>query len=58
MLADPESTAVSLERPGHILPFRLSQTKRAERSMHRQAAVDLLRRAGACARRGNPGDIR
>ena len=46
VLADPESTPVSLHRPGHVLPLRAVAGGVRERSGHTEASVDLLRLAG------------
>lgn len=46
VLADPESTATSLIRPGHILPLRAVEGGVRERSGHTEAAVELMRLAG------------
>ncbi len=46
VLADPESVAASLHRPGHILPLRAVDGGVRERDGHTEAAVDLMRLAG------------
>lgn len=46
VLADPESTATSIIRPGHILPLRAVDGGVRERSGHTEAAVELMRLAG------------
>src|SRR5690554_6473733 len=46
VLADPESTATSVIRPGHVLPLRAVDGGVRERSGHTEAAVDLMRLAG------------
>jgi 3,4-dihydroxy 2-butanone 4-phosphate synthase/GTP cyclohydrolase II len=46
VLADPQSTADSLIRPGHVLPLREAEGGLATRHGHTEAAVELLRRAG------------
>ena len=46
VLADPQSTAVSIIRPGHVLPLRAVDGGVRERSGHTEAAVDLMRLAG------------
>jgi 3,4-dihydroxy 2-butanone 4-phosphate synthase/GTP cyclohydrolase II len=46
VLADPESTARSLHRPGHIVPLRAVDGGVRERDGHTEAAVDLLKLAG------------
>ncbi len=46
VLADPESTAASLIRPGHVLPLRAVDGGVVERPGHTEAAVDLLKLAG------------
>jgi 3,4-dihydroxy 2-butanone 4-phosphate synthase/GTP cyclohydrolase II len=46
VLADPESTAQSLIRPGHIIPLRAVEGGVRERDGHTEATVDLLKLAG------------
>lgn len=46
VLANPESTASNLIRPGHVLPLRAVDGGVRERSGHTEAAVDLMRLAG------------
>ncbi len=46
VLADPASTASSVNRPGHILPLRAVDGGVRVRAGHTEAAVDLLRLAG------------
>ena len=46
VLANPESTATSLFRPGHILPLRAVEGGVRDRDGHTEAAVDLMRLAG------------
>jgi len=46
VLADTQSTAASLHRPGHILPLRAVDGGVRERDGHTEAAVDLMRLAG------------
>lgn len=46
VLADPESTAASLHRPGHVLPLRAKDGGVRERDGHTEAAVDLMKLAG------------
>ncbi|WP_194765558.1 GTP cyclohydrolase II [Microbacterium sp. UFMG61] len=46
VLADPESTATSIIRPGHVLPLRAVDGGVRERSGHTEAAVDLMKLAG------------
>lgn len=46
VLADPDSTAASLRRPGHIVPLRAVAGGVRERAGHTEATVDLLRLAG------------
>jgi 3,4-dihydroxy 2-butanone 4-phosphate synthase/GTP cyclohydrolase II len=46
VLADPESSATSLIRPGHVLPLRAVDGGVVERPGHTEAAVDLLKLAG------------
>lgn len=46
VLADPESTPASLNRPGHILPLRAVDGGVRERDGHTEAAVDLMKLAG------------
>ncbi|WP_366180780.1 3,4-dihydroxy-2-butanone-4-phosphate synthase [Actinomyces timonensis] len=45
-LADPDSTATSLRRPGHVLPLIARAGGVLERPGHTEAAVDLCRLAG------------
>ncbi len=45
-LADPDSTATSLHRPGHVLPLIARAGGVLERPGHTEAAVDLCRLAG------------
>jgi 3,4-dihydroxy 2-butanone 4-phosphate synthase/GTP cyclohydrolase II len=46
VLADPNSVASSLNRPGHILPLRAVDGGVRERNGHTEAAVDLMKLAG------------
>ncbi|MFD5215564.1 GTP cyclohydrolase II [Microbacterium sp. NPDC058345] len=46
VLANPESTATSIIRPGHVLPLRAVDGGVRERSGHTEAAVELMRLAG------------
>ncbi|WP_458040994.1 MULTISPECIES: GTP cyclohydrolase II [Bacteria] len=46
VLANPESTAASVIRPGHVLPLRAVDGGVRERSGHTEAAVELMRLAG------------
>ncbi|WP_344312194.1 3,4-dihydroxy-2-butanone-4-phosphate synthase, partial [Agromyces terreus] len=46
VLADPESTAAQLIRPGHVIPLRAVDGGVRERAGHTEAAVDLMRLAG------------
>ncbi|HCS60495.1 MAG TPA: bifunctional 3,4-dihydroxy-2-butanone-4-phosphate synthase/GTP cyclohydrolase II [Microbacterium sp.] len=46
VLSNPESTATSVIRPGHVLPLRAVDGGVRERSGHTEAAVDLMRLAG------------
>ncbi|WP_314425524.1 GTP cyclohydrolase II [uncultured Microbacterium sp.] len=46
VLADPQSTATSIIRPGHVLPLRAVDGGVRERSGHTEAAVDLMKLAG------------
>ncbi|HWH25784.1 MAG TPA: 3,4-dihydroxy-2-butanone-4-phosphate synthase [Pseudolysinimonas sp.] len=46
VLADPESTAAHLIRPGHILPLRAVDGGVRERDGHTEAGVDLCKLAG------------
>jgi len=46
VLANPDSTATSVIRPGHVLPLRAVDGGVRERSGHTEAAVDLMRLAG------------
>jgi 3,4-dihydroxy 2-butanone 4-phosphate synthase/GTP cyclohydrolase II len=45
-LADPDTTAKSIIRPGHILPLRAVDGGVRERGGHTEAAVELMRLAG------------
>ncbi|WP_298860585.1 GTP cyclohydrolase II [uncultured Microbacterium sp.] len=45
-LANPDSTAKSIIRPGHILPLRAVDGGVRERGGHTEAAVELMRLAG------------
>jgi 3,4-dihydroxy 2-butanone 4-phosphate synthase / GTP cyclohydrolase II len=46
VLANPDSTAASVHRPGHILPLRAVDGGVRERDGHTEAAVDLMKLAG------------
>lgn len=46
LLADPQTTAEQLVRPGHIFPLRAAAGGVLERRGHTEAAVDLCRAAG------------
>lgn len=46
VLANPESTATSIIRPGHVLPLRAVDGGVRERSGHTEAAVELMKLAG------------
>jgi 3,4-dihydroxy 2-butanone 4-phosphate synthase/GTP cyclohydrolase II len=46
MLADPASTAVDFNRPGHLFPLRARAGGVLERDGHTEASVDLARLAG------------
>ena len=46
VLANPDSTARSLIRPGHVLPLRAVDGGVRERSGHTEAAVELMQLAG------------
>ncbi|CDJ99240.1 Riboflavin biosynthesis protein RibBA (Includes: 3,4-dihydroxy-2-butanone 4-phosphate synthase; GTP cyclohydrolase-2) [Microbacterium sp. C448] len=46
VLANPESTAASVTRPGHVLPLRAVDGGVRERGGHTEAAVELMRLAG------------
>ena len=46
ILANPASTALSVHRPGHVLPLRARDGGVLERSGHTEAAVDLMKLAG------------
>nr|WP_201469213.1 GTP cyclohydrolase II [Microbacterium hydrocarbonoxydans] len=46
VLANPQSTATSIIRPGHVLPLRAVDGGVRERSGHTEAAVDLMKLAG------------
>lgn len=45
-LADPDTQAVQLRRPGHIFPLRARSGGTLERAGHTEAAVDLMTLAG------------
>ena len=45
-LADPETTAADLTRPGHIFPLRYEEGGVLKRAGHTEAAIDLARLAG------------
>jgi len=47
VLADPTSKPTDLIRPGHVLPLRARKGGILERAGHTEAAVDLVRLAGA-----------
>jgi 3,4-dihydroxy 2-butanone 4-phosphate synthase/GTP cyclohydrolase II len=46
LLADPETTATDLVRPGHLFPLRYTEGGVLVRRGHTEAAVDLARLAG------------
>ncbi|WGD37052.1 3,4-dihydroxy-2-butanone-4-phosphate synthase [Lysinibacter sp. HNR] len=46
VLADPQSTPRSLNRPGHIVPLRAVEGGVRERNGHTEAAVELMQLAG------------
>lgn len=46
VLANPESTAASVIRPGHVLPLRAVDGGVRERGGHTEAAVELMKLAG------------
>jgi len=46
VLANPESTATSIIRPGHVLPLRAVDGGVRERNGHTEAAVELMKLAG------------
>ncbi|MGH3978274.1 MAG: bifunctional 3,4-dihydroxy-2-butanone-4-phosphate synthase/GTP cyclohydrolase II [Pseudonocardiaceae bacterium] len=46
LLADPDSKAVDLTRPGHVVPLRAKDGGVLRRPGHTEAAVDLARMAG------------
>ena len=46
LLADPDTTAADLVRPGHVLPLRARAGGVLERRGHTEATVDLCRLAG------------
>jgi 3,4-dihydroxy 2-butanone 4-phosphate synthase/GTP cyclohydrolase II len=46
LLGDPESTAASFIRPGHVVPLRAVEGGVRERAGHTEAAVELMRAAG------------
>ena len=47
VLADPDATAADLIRPGHVVPLRAVEGGVLSRGGHTEAAVDLVRLAGA-----------
>jgi 3,4-dihydroxy 2-butanone 4-phosphate synthase/GTP cyclohydrolase II len=49
LLADPQTTAADLARPGHIVPLRAKDGGVLRRPGHTEAAVDLARLAGLSA---------
>lgn len=49
MLADPETRAEQLARPGHVFPLRAKDGGVLRRPGHTEAAVDLARMAGLAA---------
>ncbi|MCM3779472.1 GTP cyclohydrolase II [Microbacterium hydrocarbonoxydans] len=46
VLANPDSTATSIIRPGHVLPLRAVDGGVRERNGHTEAAVELMKLAG------------
>jgi 3,4-dihydroxy 2-butanone 4-phosphate synthase / GTP cyclohydrolase II len=46
LLADPTTTALDFNRPGHLFPLRAREGGVLERDGHTEAAVDLARLAG------------
>ncbi|HIY66695.1 MAG TPA: GTP cyclohydrolase II [Candidatus Agrococcus pullicola] len=46
VLADPEATAASVIRPGHVIPLRAVDGGVRERAGHTEAGVELTRMAG------------
>ncbi|OAN33685.1 bifunctional 3,4-dihydroxy-2-butanone-4-phosphate synthase/GTP cyclohydrolase II [Microbacterium sp. H83] len=46
VLSNPDSTATSIIRPGHVLPLRAVDGGVRERSGHTEAAVELMKLAG------------
>lgn len=46
VLADPDSTAALVSRPGHVLPLRAVDGGVRQRGGHTEAAVDLMKLAG------------
>lgn len=46
MLADPSTTSLDFNRPGHIFPLRAKEGGVLERDGHTEASVDLARLAG------------
>jgi 3,4-dihydroxy 2-butanone 4-phosphate synthase/GTP cyclohydrolase II len=53
VLADPDSSAADISRPGHVFPLRYQPGGVLRRAGHTEAAVDLVRMAG----RGTAGVI-
>jgi len=47
VLADPDATVADLIRPGHVVPLRAVEGGVLSRGGHTEAAVDLVRLAGA-----------
>jgi 3,4-dihydroxy 2-butanone 4-phosphate synthase/GTP cyclohydrolase II len=45
-LADPRTTALDFQRPGHVFPLRAQEGGSVKRAGHTEAATDLLRMAG------------
>ena len=56
VLANPDSTAADLRRPGHVLPLRAAEQGVFTRAGHTEATTDLARLAG-CAPVGVIGEL-
>src|SRR5690606_28309038 len=57
VLGDPASRAADLIRPGHVLPLRARPGGVLERAGHTEAAVDLVRLAGAVPGAPDLGEV-
>ncbi|GGM28643.1 GTP cyclohydrolase II [Promicromonospora citrea] len=57
VLGDPTSRAADLIRPGHVLPLRARPGGVLERAGHTEAAVDLVRLAGAVPGAPDLGEV-